>query len=146
MPVLSCIVGGVFITCAVCGHIEPTQIFAESSPTFNRLTHVPRWTRFPPSSYQNQKFVYKKTVSAKDNLSVVFLLEKGESLGTRLHLTSLETQYWLGKSHSDQNSTDHVNQSVYSVVVFDHKYAKSCTDNEWYKSQLLIRKVNVNRL
>ena len=48
MPVLPCIVGGVFITCAVCGHIEPTQIFAESSQ------------------------------------SVVFLLEKGESLGTRL--------------------------------------------------------------
>ena len=123
--------------------LSPRKSFAESLPTLNRLTHVPRWTRFPPSSYQTQKFVYKKTVRSKDNLSVVFLLEKGESLETRLHLTSLETQYWPRKSHSDQNSTDHVN---HQCIVFDHKYTKFCTDNEWYKSQLLIRKVNVNRL
>ena len=40
---------------------------------------------FPPSSYRNQKFVYKKFVSAKDNLKCCTIAEEGGgSLGTRL--------------------------------------------------------------
>ena len=74
VPVLSYIVGGVFITCAVCGHIELTQIFAESSPTLNRLAHVPRWTRLSPFFLSKS---YEKTVSAKDNLKCYILAGEG---------------------------------------------------------------------
>ena len=74
-----CLVGGVFITCTVCGHIEPMQFFfAESSTHLIDLRTCQDGPGFPPSSYQNQKFVYKKTVSAKDNLKRCILTEGGK--------------------------------------------------------------------
>ena len=81
MPVLPCIVGGVFITCAVCGHIEPTQFLLSHHPRLIDSRTCQDGPGFPPSSYQNQKFVYKKTVSAKDNLKCYILAGEGGKPG-----------------------------------------------------------------
>ena len=39
---------------------------------------------FPPSSYQNQKFIYKKSVSAKDNLKCCIFAGEGGKPGNEV--------------------------------------------------------------
>ena len=81
VPVLSCIVVGIFFMCAVCCHIESTQILLSHHPHLIDSCTCQDGPGFPLSSYQNQKFVYKKTISAKDNLKCCILAGEGGKPG-----------------------------------------------------------------
>ena len=76
---------------ALLGAFSPRALFVVTlSPRKFLLSHHPRLIDsrtcqdgpgFPPSSYQNQKFVYNKTVSAKDNLKCCIFAGEGGKPG-----------------------------------------------------------------
>ena len=84
--------GTVCLFCiALLGAFSSRALFVVTlSPRKFLLSHHPRLIDshtcqdgpgFPPSSYQNQKFVYKKTVSAKDNLKCCIFAGEGGKPG-----------------------------------------------------------------